>query len=119
MRNFSGHRLDLEMLDPVSAAFDVDEDGDQEGLSSGLERADGVFHVVFAGRVGDAERTGRIGLEETLDDLPGLALAAVVGRGSDADVEIVRKPRRQTLAFTLRDVFGDRDEDVIFSVLGP
>ena len=119
MQGFLRHRLDFQVLDLVSGTVDVDEKGDQEGLSARLERTDGIFLIAFSGRMGNSEGTGDVGLEETFDDLARLVLAAVVGLLPDADIEVVRKPGRQAFPVALRDILGNRYEHVVLSALCP
>ena len=110
--------FDLELLDFVAVVLAGEEDGDVEDFAAGLEGAEGVFHVVLAGRVGDVEGARGVGLEEGLDDLAGLGLAGVAALAGHGDLQIVVEPGGKVVGVALHDVFADRDEDIIPRGLG-
>ena len=86
--------------------------GHGEVFSAGLERAEGIFHVITPGGVVDGEGAGRVVLEEGLDDLLGLGLGRIARLRDDGDLEGVVEPGGEVVGVALRDVFADGDEYV-------
>ena len=71
--------VDLELLDLVGAVgLGGDEDGDEEDFATGVQLAQGVFHVGPGSLVGDVEGTRRVGVEKGLDNLAGLGPGATL-----------------------------------------
>ena len=73
----------LDLLDSVRIILAGDEDCHFENLASGIEPAEGVFHIGTARRVGDVELPRIVVAEESLDYAESLAAARIAALGED------------------------------------
>ena len=112
---FLFHSFNLQVLYLVGGVLVSDENSHHKVLASCSEGSQGILHIGSSRLMGDLERARRIGLEERLEHLAGLAAAVVVGGREDGDLQIVREPGGQLVHISLSEIFRYRSKDLITS----